>query len=117
MIPSLRRKVYDIGNKLIVKAAGIISGTFKRSPVFRIGGDEFLVILQNRDLETLPELLNKLDDECLNETMTVDKEVIPVSIAKGFARYDADKDTKFLDVFNRADDAMYENKREMKGVR
>ena len=108
---------HDIGNNLIVKAAEIISGTFKRSPVFRIGGDEFLVILQNRDLETLPELLNKLDSEASNETITVDKEVIPVSIAKGFARYDADKDTKFLDVFNRADDAMYENKREMKGVR
>ena len=108
---------HDIGNKLIVKAAEIISGTFKRSPVFRIGGDEFLVILQNRDLETLQELLNKLDNECLNETIIVDKEVIFVSIAKGFARYDAGKDTKFVDVFNRADDAMYENKREMKGVR
>ena len=106
-----------MGNKLIVSAARVISDIFKRSPVFRIGGDEFLVILQNRDLEALPELLKKLDDECLNETITVDEGVIPVSIAKGFARYDSKKDTSFIDVFNRADDAMYENKREIKGGR
>jgi HAMP domain-containing protein len=42
---------HDVGNKLIAGAAQIISDTFKRSPVFRIGGDEFLVILQSRDLE------------------------------------------------------------------
>ena len=108
---------HDVGNKLIVSAAQVMSGTFKRSPVFRIGGDEFLVILQNRDLDNLEELLKKFDEECLNESVVADKENIPVSIAKGFARYDSGKDSSFLDVFNRADDAMYENKREMKGIK
>ena len=108
---------HDVGNKLIVSAAHIISSTFKRSPVFRIGGDEFLVILQNRDLEDLYELLEKFDIECANETVSADENTIPISIAKGFARYDADRDLKFMDVFNRADDAMYENKREIKGLK
>ena len=108
---------HDVGNKLIVSAARIISCIFKRSPVFRIGGDEFLVILQNRDLEEYKELLKKFDEECCNELVVTDKENIPVSIAKGFARYDYGKDTSFIDVFNRADDAMYENKREIKGLK
>ena len=107
---------HDIGNKLIVEAGRIISCIFKRSPVFRIGGDEFLVILQNRDLEDIEGLLKKFDDECSNESIRADEEIIPISIAKGFARYDSKKDSSFADVFNRADDAMYENKREMKGV-
>ena len=107
---------HDIGNKLIVAAGQFISGIFKRSPVFRIGGDEFLVILQNRDLEDLEELLRKFDAECANESVRVDEKVIPLSIAKGFARYDSDKDLSFSDVFNRADDAMYENKRKIKSV-
>ena len=106
---------HDVGNKLIVKAARIISGTFKRSPVFRIGGDEFLVILKNRDLEEVEELIKKFDNECKNEWVITDKGNIPISIAKGFARYDVKKDSNFVDVFNRADDAMYENKRAMKG--
>ena len=108
---------HDVGNKLIVSAARIISDIFKRSPVFRIGGDEFLVILQNRDLDEMEELFMKFDEECRNESIETEKENIPVSIAKGFARYDSKKDSNFIDVFNRADDAMYENKREIKGLK
>ena len=108
---------HDAGNKLIVAAAHFISGIFKRSPVFRIGGDEFLVVLQNRDLEELQELVVKFDEECKNVFVVEDDENIGVSIAKGFARYDNLKDSGFVDVFNRADDAMYENKREIKGLK
>ena len=108
---------HDAGNKLIVSAARVISCTFKRSPVFRIGGDEFLVILQNRDLENLEVLLEKFDAECSNEFVALEEENIPISIAKGFARYDSEKDSSFIDVFNRADDAMYDNKRELKGLK
>ena len=108
---------HDVGNKLIVSAAHIISSIFKRSPVFRIGGDEFVVILQNRDFEEYKELLKKIDKECLDELVITDKENIPISIAKGFARYDSAKDSSFIDVFNRADDTMYENKREIKGLK
>ena len=107
---------HDVGNKLIISAARVISDIFKRSPVFRIGGDEFLVILQNRDLDEVEELLKIFDNECLNKTVETEKESIPVSIAKGFVRYDPQKDTSFIDVFNRADDAMYENKRKIKGA-
>ena len=108
---------HDVGNKLIVRAAHLISNIFKRSPVFRIGGDEFLVILQNRDLDELPQLLEMFDAECSNELVVAEKEEIPVSIAKGFAGYDSEKDQNFIDVFNKADDAMYENKREIKGLK
>lgn len=103
---------HDAGNNLIVAAARIISGIFKRSPVFRIGGDEFLVLLQNRDLEEYKELLEKFDEECRNTLVPEGNESIPVSVAKGFSRYDSKIDLKFMDVFNRADDAMYENKRQ-----
>jgi diguanylate cyclase (GGDEF)-like protein len=108
---------HDVGNKLIVSAAHIISSIFKRSPVFRIGGDEFAVILQNRDLDEKDALLKIFDEECLSKSVDTDKESIPVSIAKGFARYDSEKDTNFIDVFNKADDAMYENKRKIKGMK
>jgi diguanylate cyclase (GGDEF)-like protein len=108
---------HDVGNRLIVSAARIIANIFRRSPAFRIGGDEFLVILQNRDLEEYKELLKKFDEECRNELVTTERETIPVSVAKGFARYDSGKDANFIDVFNRADDAMYENKREIKGLK
>ena len=108
---------HDVGNKLIASVAQIISETFKRSPVFRIGGDEFVAILQNRDLDDIDELIGIFDRECQLKSIEADEDYIPVSIAKGFARYDSKNDENFIDVFNRADDAMYKNKREIKGAK
>ena len=99
---------------MIVAVARLISSIFKRSPVFRIGGDEFLVILQNRDLEDYEALYEKLDSECANEHFAPEAKDIPVSIARGFALYHPDTDLQFVDVFNRADDAMYKHKKKMK---
>ena len=39
---------------------------------------------------------------------------IPLRIALGFAEFDSSVDGCFEDVFKRADDAMYENKRTIK---
>ncbi|MBQ3037867.1 MAG: sensor domain-containing diguanylate cyclase [Clostridia bacterium] len=105
---------HEAGNSLICSAAQIISGVFKRSPVFRIGGDEFAVILKNRDYDEGNELINKLDRRCKNEFITAENKTIPVHIARGVAFYNSETDKSVVDVFNRADDLMYENKRNIK---
>ena len=105
---------HDVGNKLIVAAAKLISDTFKRSPVFRIGGDEFLVVLQNKDLEDYEKLLIQFNSKCANTYIEAKGEKIPISVANGFAMFDIGKDLHFENVFKRADDAMYENKRKSK---
>ena len=104
---------HEMGDKLIVTSAKIISDVFKRSPVFRIGGDEFLAVLQNKDLENHGELLEALSARCRNTFINENKQ-ISIEIAFGFAQFEADKDLRFQDVFNRADRAMYENKRDVK---
>ena len=105
---------HDLGNKLIISAAKLISDVFKRSPVFRIGGDEFLVVLQNTDLENCENLFTQLEVNCANTYVEEGGVKIPISIASGFVRFDPSKDMHFEDVFKRADDAMYENKRKSK---
>ncbi|MBO7303920.1 MAG: diguanylate cyclase [Clostridia bacterium] len=103
-----------LGNELITTASGIICDTFKKSPVFRIGGDEFCVILQNRDLADIKRLFEVFDSKC--ESACVDKDGVKlrVSVAKGFAKFDPDRDSHFSDVFERADSEMYRNKKIMK---
>ena len=104
---------HDVGDKLIATAAKVISDVFKRSPVFRIGGDEFLAVLRHRDLENCEKLFAQLDLECAKVRIEENGE-IPISIARGFAMFESDKDLYFNDVFKRADNAMYENKRKRK---
>ena len=106
---------HDVGNQLIVSAAKIISNTFKRSPVFRIGGDEFTVILQNKDFHDRDALFEKLREDCSEELLMAGEQRISVSIASGCAVYDPSIDKGFIDVFNRADDEMYARKQKMKG--
>ena len=105
---------HEVGNKLIVTSARIISVVFKRSPVFRIGGDEFVAILQNNDFENRERLFTQFESDCANTFVKEGDAKIPVRIAWGFARFDSNKDMNFTDVFKRADDAMYENKRKAK---
>ena len=79
----------------------------------RLVGDEFLAVLQHRDLENYEKLFVQLDLECAKISIE-EKGEIPVSIARGFALFESDKDFCFNDVFKRADNAMYENKRKIK---
>lgn len=104
---------HNVGDKLIITAANVISEVFKKSLVFRIGGDEFLAILQNTDLQDYEMLFEQFDDKCA-KTFIDEEHQINVSFAKGFAKFDLDKDLQFNDVFKRADNAMYENKRNSK---
>ena len=105
---------HEVGNKLIVTSAKIISEVFKRSPVFRIGGDEFVVILQNNDYENRESLFMQFDSECASTFIKEGDVKIPIHIACGVAYFDSSKDMNFAEVFKRADDAMYENKRKTK---
>jgi diguanylate cyclase (GGDEF)-like protein len=107
---------HNIGNELIATSSKIICDTFKKSPVFRIGGDEFCVILQNRDLADVKTLFESFDSECANNYVDKDGVKIPIIIAKGFAEFNPDIDTKLADVFERADSEMYKNKKYMKSL-
>lgn len=100
---------HDFGDMLIVDTCRLICKTFKRSPVYRIGGDEFAVILENGDLEHYSELLEDFERNMAeqNETARADSRI---SVARGIAIYDPDVDLVFANVFKRADDAMYQNK-------
>ena len=105
---------HNVGNKLIKTASHLIADTFKRSPVFRIGGDEFLIILQGRDLEDYDALITAFEAECKNTYAEEENIKLNVSIAKGFSKFNAETDTQFEDVFKRADAAMYTNKKDIK---
>ena len=103
---------HAMGDKLIATAAHVISDTFKRSPVFRIGGDEFLVVLQGRDLEECAALIEQFDNTCAGTFVdTNDGNKLQISVAHGYSTFDPSTDTVIFDVFKRADSAMYTNKK------
>lgn len=105
---------HEMGNELIIQAAKLLCNAFKRSPVFRIGGDEFAVLLENHDLEHVEENIAQLDEACAAAFLHAENHSIPVSLARGASLFRPGTDETFHDVFLRADQAMYEHKQFMK---
>ncbi len=101
---------HSFGDESIQRASRLICSIFCHSPVFRIGGDEFVIVLTERDFEIKDALLEKLREESLLNKRTATGPVV----ASGLAIYDPEKDFCVTDVFNRADHLMYENKKEIK---
>jgi diguanylate cyclase (GGDEF)-like protein len=107
---------HDVGNELIVHTAKILTETFKTSPVFRIGGDEFAIILRGKDLEKHRALIEKMDVAFASDFISVNEISVPVLVARGVAVFDPTIDNVYTDVFSKADHAMYMNKQAMKAV-
>lgn len=107
---------HDIGNDLIIHTSKILVNTFENSAVYRIGGDEFAVILQGEDYVKYRSLLEKMDDACAHDFITVCENAIPVSVARGVSLYDPSIDRVYEDVFSKADHAMYLNKEQIKAA-
>ena len=52
---------HDAGDVVLIKLANIICNTFLHSPVYRVGGDEFVVLLRGKDYEKRELLINKFN--------------------------------------------------------
>ncbi len=106
---------HDKGDISIKKACKLICDVFDHSPVYRIGGDEFMVVLKGRDYAESDVLIRQFKDRI--RSISSDERLEPwtrISAAIGCALYDEALDKGVDDVRVRADREMYRNKKEMK---
>lgn len=109
---------HEKGNISIRRLCMLVCEIFEHSPVFRIGGDEFIVILKNRDyrnIDSLIEDFNRHLDEVQHDDTLQPWEQISAAI--GYARFEKTVDKTVEDVFKKADKAMYDRKTAMKAER
>ena len=100
---------HEAGDKYIKSAKRLIKKIFKQDDLYRIGGDEFALILNNSDYYIRDFLYEKINLE--NQK---NKSLNKVTVAVGMADYNKDTDSSLVDVFKKADDRMYEYKKEFK---
>ena len=98
---------HKAGDQYIQEASRIICRVFKRSPIFRIGGDEFVAVVQGADYECIGELMGKMKDHNTKAARTGG-----IVIACGMAKYEGS--LSVAPVFDRADQNMYRNKSDLK---
>lgn len=100
---------HEAGDILICEAAKLICNAFSHSPVFRVGGDEFAVILLGADYFDREKIISKFRKTALHNR----KNGKPV-VSSGLSEFIFGNDLKVSDVFDRADSKMYENKKKLK---
>ena len=93
------------GDSYIQAACRLICRVWDHSPVFRIGGDEFVVMILGEDYQNRDRLLKAMRDQVLQN-----KQRGEITIATGMSVYDPSSDNAVSQVFDRADTLMYENK-------
>lgn len=101
---------HDIGDAYIRNCCRLICTTYKHSPVYRIGGDEFVAILRGQDLLNSPKLIRKFYERMEQVSREADRPEGVLSIAAGMAVFKEPVDTEVQSVFKRADENMYKNK-------
>ena len=95
-------------------ACRTICKVYSHSPVFRIGGDEFVAILQKEDWKKQAELEQQFTQAMADVNATAANPWDRVNVAIGTANYNPETDPDMESVFRRADVLMYENKKQMK---
>ena len=106
---------HEMGDESIVAICNIITKVFAESSVYRVGGDEFVVISEGDEVDKVLKLEQKFISIIERASKNLSKNAVPVSAAIGTAIFDPKTDNNVEDTFKRADAKMYENKKDIKG--
>ena len=104
---------HKAGDEYIKTACQLICRTFAHSPVFRIGGDEFVVIIKGQDYLDRNDLISSFRRK-IEDNIRVSNGPV---IASGVADYKPECDSTIVQVFERADGLMYEDKAHLKELK
>jgi len=100
------------GDNALVEVATVFRKTFRESDIVaRIGGDEFVVLAIEVHEENADVLTERLDG-ALEERNRTAKSGYRFSVSTGVANYDPDAPCSIIELMARADQRMYERKRE-----
>ena len=105
---------HDKGDIYLKTASRLICRVFQHSPVFRIGGDEFAVVLRNDDFRNREKLTEAFESGMKEACLTAKNRWEEIHVAMGIAVYDPQQDASVIDTVRRADKEMYSNKRKHK---
>ena len=101
---------HDKGDVYLKNSCHLICRVFNKSPVFRIGGDEFAVILQGEDFANKEKLRKHFIEKSAEISSFAKEPWEQISVAVGIPEFNPDLEKEVDEVIKRADHLMYENK-------
>ena len=105
---------HDKGDIYLRNSCYLMSRVFQGSVVYRIGGDEFGIILEGEDYENREALKKAFIDRSAEMCSFAKESWEKIRVSVGVAAYDPQIDSSVADVLRHADTLMYQNKRKRK---
>ena len=109
---------HERGNEYLINACKLVCSVFGAEHVYRVGGDEFVVIMEGEKVSICKYFVGQFKTEM--ERRNANEDLQPwerISAAVGIAFYEEGVDKNADEVFKRADAQMYANKLAMKAQR
>jgi len=98
------------GDKLICDASNVFKNCFRETDtVARIGGDEFVAILQDGDIEMAEMFKKRINEAIIINNQNEQASHLQLSVSIGFAVAESKEDT-LENLMNKADELMYADK-------
>lgn len=101
------------GDQLLLSFANCLQETFENGTILRMGGDEFLVILEHCDVHALEVLIAKLENNCIEKQIIINENnTVSPTAAIGWAIRVTGQSVN--DAIVEADQMMYQHKASLK---
>lgn len=105
---------HEYGDRLIQNGATILKKVWGNDHIYRIGGDEFVIVCFGMKKGVAVNKIMAFEKEIEEYNRQNYTEESYLQMAVGMAEYNPETDKEYMDVFRRADTAMYENKKQKK---
>ncbi len=104
---------HDIGDKVLISFSQIIQNNIRKTDkLFRIGGDEFILVLPHTSKQNGLQLIEHLKEELEQSPIAVENNIIKISASYGIAQYGIDTQN-IEELMKVADTRMYEYKKNL----
>lgn len=101
---------HEYGDQMIADAAEVLKKVFGKEHLYRIGGDEFVALLDDMQQPDIEKRFRDLDEMIASLNKEDRPYKSPLTISKGAAVFCAGEDAEYQEVFRRADQSMYQEK-------
>lgn len=101
---------HECGDLMIADAADALKTVFEKESLYRIGGDEFVAILEGLPQPDVGRCFRELEEAIALKNKEERPYKSALSVSKGAAVFGVGEDATYQDVFRRADQAMYKEK-------
>jgi diguanylate cyclase (GGDEF)-like protein len=104
---------HDVGDRILRRVAQSLQHQLRRTtPLYRYGGEEFVVVLEQTELDVAADVAERLRQTVRSMPFRIDSELLTITASFGVAQLIPDKDQHAIEVLQRAEEALFEAKRE-----